>query len=299
MSSRCHPDVTRVGADVDNTRVPHLPSPFPHPGTPLPGSVPLVLATSDSERLSAVHVPRPASAGVPAGAREVAVVLAHGFTGGIDRPALRTVARGLSPYAGLLLFDFRGHGGSTGLSTLGDREVFDVEAAVAKARELGYRDVVTCGWSMGSSVVLRHAGLTGGVDGVIAVSGPSRWHVRDSSPMRKLMWLVETKPGRAVARRAYNVSIGDAWATDPESPVEVVGRIAPTPLLVVHGREDHYFGIDHAQALYAAAGQPSELWLVDGFGHAEAGAGPDLLARIGEHLAVMLGNDEAATGTGS
>ncbi|MDX6203712.1 MAG: hypothetical protein QOJ83_3212 [Frankiales bacterium] len=277
--------------------MPHLPSPFPHPGSPLPGAEQRALETSDGERLTALHVPRPASAGVAAGSREVAIVVAHGFTGSIDRPALRSVARGLSPYAGLLLFDFRGHGGSTGVSTLGDREVLDLEAAVVAARELGYDSVVTCGWSMGSSVVLRHAGLTGGVEAVIAISGPSRWHFRDSTPMRKLMWLVETKPGRAVARRAYNLRIGDAWTRDPESPVEVVGKIAPIPLLLVHGRDDHYFGIDHAQALYAAAGQPSELWLVEGFGHAESGASPELLDRIGAHVEAMLGSCEEATGS--
>jgi pimeloyl-ACP methyl ester carboxylesterase len=274
--------------------MPHLPSPFPQLGPPLPGFEELTLDTSDGERLTAVHVPRPAGKGRKKGQRDVCIVLAHGFTGAIERPAFRSVARGLSPYAGLLLFDFRGHGGSTGRSTLGDREVLDLDAAVAAARELGYRDVVTCGWSMGASVVVRHAALFGGVDAVIAISGPSRWHVRDSIPMRKLMWLVETKPGRAVARRAYNLRIGDAWVDDPESPVEVVGKVAPTPLLVVHGRDDHYFGIDHAQALYAAAGQPSELWLVDGFGHAEAGATPELLDRIGAHVAVMLGRDQAA-----
>ena len=273
--------------------MPHLPSPFPQLGPPLPGSEQLTLDTSDGERLAAVHVPRPAGKGRKKGLREACIVLAHGFTGAMERPAFRAVARGLSPYAGLLLFDFRGHGGSTGRSTLGDREVLDVDAAVAAARGLGYRQVVTCGWSMGASVVVRQAALTGGVDAVIAVSGPSRWHVRDSIPMRKLMWLVETKPGRAVARRAYNVRIGETWARDPESPVEVVGKVAPTPLLVVHGRDDHYFGIDHAQALYAAAGQPSELWLVDGFGHAEAGATPELLERIGAHVQVMLGRDQA------
>ena len=62
---------------------------------------------------------------------------------------------------------------------------------------------------------------------------------------------------------------------------------------MVHGRDDHYFGIDHAQALYAAAGQPSELWLIEGFGHAEAGATPELLDRIGAHVEVMLGRDQA------
>ena len=252
------------------------------------------MATSDGEQLAAVHVPRPAQPGVSEGSRDVAIVVAHGFTGSMERPAVQSVARGLSPYAGLLLFDFRGHGASSGLSTMGDVEVLDVNAAVAAARDLGYRDVVTCGWSMGSSVVLRQAGLYGGVDAVIAISGPSRWYVRDSIPMRKLMWLVETKPGRAVARRAYNLRLGDAWTEDPESPLEVVGKIAPTPLLVVHGRDDRYFGVDHAQALYAGAGTPSELWLVDGFGHAEAGATPELLDRIGAHVDVMLGRDGTA-----
>ena len=274
--------------------MPHLPSPFPHAGPPLPDAEELTLETSDGERLTALHVPRPAARRRKAGSRAVCIVVAHGFTGSMERPALRAVARGLSPYGGLLLFDFRGHGGSSGRSTLGDREVLDVEAAVTAARRLGYRDVVTCGWSMGASVVVRHAALSGGIDAVVAISGPSRWHVRDSNPMRKLMWLVETKPGRAVARRAYNVRIGDAWVEDPESPVEVVGKVSPTPLLVVHGRDDHYFGIDHAQALYAAAGQPSELWLIEGFGHAEAGATPELLSRIGSHVEVMLGHDEAA-----
>jgi pimeloyl-ACP methyl ester carboxylesterase len=268
--------------------MPHLPSPFPHSGPPLPGVESLTLLTSDGEQLAATHVPRPAHSGGAEGARDVAIVVAHGFTGAMERPGVQAVARGLSPYAGLLLFDFRGHGGSSGVSSMGDVEVHDVDAAVGVARELGYRKVVTCGWSMGSSVVLRQAGLYGGVDAVIAISGPSRWYVRDSLPMRKLMWLVETKPGRAVARRAYNLRVGDPWTKDPESPLEVVGKIAPTPLLVVHGREDRYFGVDHAQALYAAAGQPSELWLVDGFGHAEAGATPELLDRIGAHVEVML-----------
>ena len=117
---RCRRDVIEV-ADEDNTLMPHLPSPFPHAGPPLPDAEELTLETSDGERLTALHVPRPAAKRRKAGSRAVCIVVAHGFTGSIDRPALRAVARGLSPYAGLLLFDFRGHGGSSGRSTLGDR----------------------------------------------------------------------------------------------------------------------------------------------------------------------------------
>src|SRR5947209_2115057 len=119
------------------------------------------LRTEDGERLAAVHLPGPAEPDRP-----VAVVVAHGFTGSLDKPGLQTVVRALSGHAGVVAFDFRGHGGSTGHSTLGDLEVLDLEAAVQHARDLGYRCVVTCGWSMGASVVLRHAALVGGVDAV-------------------------------------------------------------------------------------------------------------------------------------
>jgi len=36
--------------------------------------------------------------------------------------------------------------------------------------------------------------------------------------------------------------------------------------------------------LYAAAREPKELWLLEGFGHAETAATPELLDRIGRHL---------------
>ena len=55
----------------------------------------------------------------------------------------------------MVTFDFRGHGRSGGLSTLGDREINDLDVAVAYARELGYQRVAAVGFSMGGSIVLR------------------------------------------------------------------------------------------------------------------------------------------------
>jgi pimeloyl-ACP methyl ester carboxylesterase len=243
--------------------------------------IPLTLGTADGERINAVHLPR------PGGPREVAVVVAHGFSGGISKPPVQAVASGLAPHAGVFLFDFRGHGGSSGRSTLGDREIYDLDAVVCEARRLGYRAVVTCGWSMGSSVALRHAALLRGVDAVVSVSGPSRWFVRDTKAMRRVMWVIENRTGRALAR-LVGLRITDRWETLPESPVEVVGRVAPIPLLIVHGDRDHYFGLEHARALAGAAGEPTELWVIPGMGHAETGASAELLGRIGNHIPVLL-----------
>lgn len=59
---------------------------------------------------------------------------------------------------------------------------------------------------------------------------------------------------------------------DPETlrPVDIVGRIAPRPLLIVHGGDDAIVPPAHAQHLYDAARYPRELWLVPGAGHAHA-----------------------------
>jgi pimeloyl-ACP methyl ester carboxylesterase len=254
----------------------------PLPTTVAPGDS-LTLSTSDGERLAALHL-----AG-PAGSHDLAVVVAHGFTGSIEKPGVQAVCGALGAHAGVLAFDFRGHGRSTGHSTLGDREIHDLEAAVATARSLGYRDVVTCGWSMGGSVVLRHAAIVGGVDAVVSVSAVSRWFYRDTKAMRRVHWAIETRLGRLVSRRILGTRISAAgWPEVPESPVEVVGRISPIPLLLVHGDADHYFPVEHPQALYDAAAEPKELWLLEGFGHAESAATPEMLDRVGGHLAALV-----------
>jgi pimeloyl-ACP methyl ester carboxylesterase len=241
------------------------------------------LTTADGERLAARHVPGPNAA------REICVVVAHGFTGSLEKPGVQAICHALAGHAGVVAFDFRGHGRSTGHSTLGDREVLDLDAAVQFARGLGYRQVVTCGWSMGGSVVLRHAALHRGADAVVSVSAVSRWFYRDTKPMRRVHWAIETRLGRLVARRLLRTRISaGGWPVVPESPVEVVPRISPTPLLLVHGDRDHYFPVEHPEALYAAANEPKELWLVEGFGHAESAATPELLDRIGAHLPTLL-----------
>lgn len=254
--------------------------------------------------------------------------MAHGFTGSLDRPAVRRAARTLRAYGGVVVFSFRGHGNSGGHSTVGDREVFDLDAAVRWARRLGYQRVATVGFSMGGSVVLRHAG--GSADGyglgsgngagagphgpresrepheppepygpyepvaaVVSVSSPARWYYRGTAPMRRVHWAITRPTGRLVSRYGLKTRIQAAdWDPVPRSPVESVPYIAPTPLLIVHGDRDGYFPLDHPYSLAAAAetaGHPdAELWIERGFGHAENAAGPELLARIGDWLTARV-----------
>ncbi|NUU22143.1 MAG: alpha/beta hydrolase, partial [Streptomycetaceae bacterium] len=89
-----------------------------------------MLISADGVRISAVHYADAAGEGV----RETAFVVAHGFTGSWRLPRVLAVLEVLREYGGVIGFDFRGHGASGGSSTVGDREVLDLEAAVRWAR---------------------------------------------------------------------------------------------------------------------------------------------------------------------
>ncbi|MFI1190739.1 alpha/beta hydrolase [Streptomyces californicus] len=286
--------------------------------TPPPQCV--TLLTDDGVPVEAVYEPctaRPGPRGAapadtttadtttaPAGT--TAIVVAHGFTGAADRPAVRRAARVFARHAAVVTFSFRGHGRSGGRSTVGDREVLDLAAAVAWARELGHRRVVTVGFSMGGSVVLRHGALydapahagartgTGSADSgacaasgayadaVVSVSAPARWYYRGTAPMRRLHWVVTRPSGRFVGRYGFRTRIAtEDWDPVPLPPVAAVPRIAPAPLLLVHGDRDPYFPLDHPRMLAEAAGPDgAELWVERGMGHAENAADDALLERI-------------------
>jgi pimeloyl-ACP methyl ester carboxylesterase len=254
---------------------------------PKPVVTATTLVTDDRVPIDAIHLP---------GDSDLAIVVAHGFTLSWQRPNVWRIANRLNRVAGVFSFDFRGHGRSGGLSTLGDREVNDLDVVVRWARELGYRRVAAVGFSMGASVVLRHAGLVGGVDAVVSVSGPGRWHYRGTESMRRVHFAVEHRIGRYVTRRWLKTRISpEGWKLVPVSPAEAAARIAPVPLLIVHGDKDHYFPPEHARQLYMAAGEPKELWLIPGMAHAEASCGQELTDRIGRWVKAAVARHEPLT----
>ena len=172
---------------------------------------------------------------------------------------------------------------------MGDKEIYDLDVIVRHARELGYEQVVTVGFSMGASVVLRQAALLGGVDAVVSVSGPGRWYYRGSPSMRRVHWAIEHRAGRVFAKLVMNTRISQGrWEVLPLPPAEAAALIAPTPLLIVHGDRDGYFPSDHAEQIFAGARQPKELWIEPGVAHAESAMSPELLDRIAKWAAAPM-----------
>jgi predicted alpha/beta-fold hydrolase len=248
---------------------------------------PVVLQTDDGVRLAADHW--------DLGARDVGAVVAHGFTGSSRNPHVQRICARLAEQGmGVLALDFRGHGRSAGLSTAGGDEIHDVAAAVTYVREQGYRTVVTLGWSMGGTAVLRHAGLGGDADVVVSVSAPGTWFERGTRAMRVVHWMFEKRLGRTATRLLRRTRVASqGWTVVPEAPAEVVGAIAPRPLLIVHGEADHYFPLTHVEAL-AAAAPSAQVWVEPMMGHAEVATTAELLHRIAQW--VLDASEPGATG---
>jgi len=220
------------------------------------------------------------------GAGPVALVFCHGFLGWHRKPRLVRFQEVLAERFTIYGFDFRGHGESEGLSAFGAMEHLDVDAVVRRARRDGFDHVVTFGGSMGGIAVIRHAALAGGVHAVVTVSTPARWDGHDSEAVRRLAWLAATRLGRRLLR-------GSGVRVSPrfdrvEEPAELVGKIAPTPLVIVHGRDDHFFDEEQAWLLYRRANPPKRLLLASRFGHAEDGYTPAFARQISDAIAVML-----------
>src|SRR3984885_1095043 len=193
------------------------------------------LVTDDGVPIDAVHLPAPEGRDLeelsrpeaPPGRGDLAIVVAHGFTQSWQRSMVWSIVQRFNRGAGVVTFDFRGHGRSGGLSTLGDKEINDLDMAVHYARELGYQKVAAVGFSMGSSVVLRQAALRGGVDAVVSVSGPGRWYYRGTEPMRRVHFVVEKRLGRLIARQFLHTRIDPhGWPVpDPLPPAAAAERI--------------------------------------------------------------------------
>lgn len=247
------------------------------------------LRASDGVMLSAAWFPGPLEVADSLDAPDpLCFVVAHGFTGHWRQPRVQRVIARLRRAGAVIAIDLRGHGRSGGASTVGDAEVHDVDAAVAWARSLGYRRVVTVGFSMGASVVIRQAAIgTEPVEAVVCVSGPAYWFYRGTRVMRLVHHLVMTPHGRLAMRLRGTRISAKGWPTPPPmQPRQAAALLGSTELLVVHGTADHYFPLEHPRAIYTAAveagHQDATMWIIPGFGHAEAAIDAQTLDAIAD-----------------
>lgn len=169
----------------------------------------------------------------------------------------------------VLGFEYYGHGTVVGMPvTLGYHEINDFLGAVTYAQK---RDpqarLGAVGYSMGAAVSIMGTARTPAIEALVADSAFAT-HRR----------VVEY----AVRRTLHLPFIIFDWVTDlllwlragyhfnQVEPLRDIGRIAPRPVMIIHGMKDSIVDPHDAPLLYKAAGEPKELWLLQDVEHCGA-----------------------------
>jgi fermentation-respiration switch protein FrsA (DUF1100 family) len=205
------------------------------------------------------------------------VVLCHGIPSGAPAqgdPGYEALARRLAQHgAAACFFNFRGTGLSGGDFSL-PGWVSDLEAILDTTRSphdafegCDPARTALMGFSGGGAVGIICAARGRELAGLAALSSPS-----DFSRM-----LPREAMGDFIAHaRAIGIIRDPGYPPSEEeyyremlacAPVDVIDRLTPTPLLIVHGDLDDTVPVQEAYDLYEAAVEPKELFVVGGGGH--------------------------------
>jgi uncharacterized protein len=176
----------------------------------------------------------------------------------------------------VFLFDYRGYGKSGGKP---ERRGI-VEDSVAAIEYLRTRSDIDrdriCLWgeSMGGQLAIAAADLAG-KEGIRAVVSEATYsshshHIKDKTAQGGPLWLVQW----------------GAWlvTSDAYSAEDSIGRLTPTPVLLIHGTEDRGVSPYHRERLHELAGNPKEIWLIEGGKHLDVFGSESNRKKLVEYL---------------
>jgi pimeloyl-ACP methyl ester carboxylesterase len=209
---------------------------------------------------------------IPRDAATRALVLVHGKDGSRNREfhhhfidfAAAMHDRGFA----ILMIDMRGHGQSDDAHfTFGLREQRDIEGAVDWLEARGFKpgSIGLLGVSMGAASSMYATADDPDIGALVEDSGYAAIY-----PIIRHEWTrVSGLPSffLPLTRIAGEVLLG--FDLEAARPIDVVTRIAPRPLLIIHGVEDRLIPVADAESLKRAA-PGADLWTVAGAGHAGA-----------------------------
>lgn len=215
-----------------------------------------------------VHIPSPSGSDLVGWLSEVpdargSIVLLHGVRA--DRRSMVGRARFLSGESyHTLCIDFQAHGESPGEHiTMGHLEARDAAAAVAYIRQRHPAlPLAVIGSSLGGAAALladyQHPPDALVLEAVFAdvetaVDNRLRMRFGNPGPLLTPLLTIQFKPLLGI----------DVKALSPLDAIKHIHR----PVLLVNGSEDRHATAAEARALFQAANEPKELWIIEGAGH--------------------------------
>jgi len=210
-------------------------------------------------RLAAIfYLPKDASGQKPV----PGVIVCHGLGSKKENHLAYTEYLAEQGFAGLA-FDWRGHGQSAG--NLDDHTLDDVTAAIAylsRRPEVDRHRLAIRGTSMGAYFALHAAALDARLKAVVAIAPATEDIVlMGVTPPKAGKDAIDYSQGARVQRKLLI-----AWM-EKQDIHKAVPRIAPRPIFFIHCKGDEVIPYQSTEELYALAGEPKKLLLLEGGHH--------------------------------
>jgi pimeloyl-ACP methyl ester carboxylesterase len=218
----------------------------------------IILETSDHQSIHCDHYKN---------GHDKVIIIAHGFYSHKESAEFINLAESLGPIYDVFIFDFRGHGKSSGFFTWAAREKADL-IAVLDYLQGRYAKRGLVAFSLGAFVSFGIlAEKKDAVQSFVAISPISKfsridfyfWRLRWKEDF--LRFLLET------FKKRKRVRVGPFWLVKID-PIRIVHRLT-VPVFYIHGEKDWVIRNWHSKRLYEKTLSKKKLVFVTDGPHAE------------------------------
>lgn len=192
------------------------------------------------------------------------VIIAHGSSSRKEHTSIVQMAEALASDFDVIVFDFRGHGGSGGRASFGQDEVLDLDSIIRQAQQWRYRRISVVGDSMGGVVAIAEASRCRCISALVTVGSPTRLEAVSNNGLSFLRFFSHNRLTRALYRLLFHVRLG------PLKPLSVLDDIQDTclpPHLIIHGSQDPWVPVEEADIWYMIPCGPKRRVVLPGGGH--------------------------------
>lgn len=195
------------------------------------------------------------------------IVIAHGFFNSKECVLLKKLKDLLMPEYDVLLFDFRGHGKSSGLFSWTSFEANDLEAVLNFAKPK-YEKIGLVGFSYGAAISIGVLSEKKLVDSLVCVSAPidalkvdiKFWELDWENDIEYNIFTKDGVIGKGIRP-------GPFWLSK-KNPIDVVSKVK-TPIFYIHGDKDWVTKYQHSVKLFRKTKSKKKILIIKDGTHAE------------------------------
>lgn len=193
------------------------------------------------------------------------ILVLHGW--GANRSDAFPATTFLAQKYNLAYFDFRNHGRSggnrTSLTCLEIKDFLAVVKFLRKEKKELCENIGVFGFSMGGSVAISGSVEMPEIKAVIAESPFSSYN-ETVARFAKIFYGI---PKFMVPPTLWFTRMRLSFDPEKCSPIYHISKIAPRPIFIIQGGGDIRMPVAEGEALYHAAKEPKEIWVVPGADH--------------------------------